>query len=251
MTAPPGIKELRDKLVAENAGRLHDRTVIAKIGAELQALDAAYLKGDRSEGFLITDKARKIVRPRLYLMYGADDGLEDKVDMTLIQNSLAEGWDFTKFPDMNDTLRAGVYNRGKQTESGGEAFKDLLTASSNMRIASKDCGSTLGIPYDTTEANIGELVNFNVIVDGEVSLVTNENKSSYLGKHLMRRSPMMCKLEKTDFCETCLGTKLSLSANGLSMTVADMGSSFLSMFLAKAHSSGIQVKKLEIHKQLS
>lgn len=250
MTPPPGLKALRDKLIAENAGRLHDRIVIAKIATELQKLDAEYLKGDRASGFLISDKSRKIVRSRLYLMYGADEGIEDKVDMNLIQNSLAEGWDFTKFPDMNDTLRAGSYNRGKQTESGGEAFKDLLTASANMRISGKDCGSTLGIPYDITEANVNELVNFSVLVDGVVSSVTEENKGEYLGKHLMRRSAMMCKFEKTDFCETCLGTKLSLSPNGLSMTIADMGSTFLAIFLKKAHSSGIQVKKLEVHKQL-
>lgn len=39
---------------------------------------------------------------------------------------------------MIDSLRAGSFNRGAQTVLGGVAFKELLRASSNLRIGADD-----------------------------------------------------------------------------------------------------------------
>lgn len=250
MTAPPGVVELRNKLVKANAGRLHDRAVVAQITAELQKLDAAYLKGDRGEGFLISDKSRKIVRSRLFLSYGAETGIEEKVDVDYVQPALVEGWDLEAFPSMNNALRAGSFNRGKQTELGGESVKDILRATGNLKIAAQDCGTTIGIPEIIVKGDEHNLIGFTVIDNGQSVKITEDNYGAYMGRKITKRSPMTCKLTKTDFCATCLGDRLANSPTGLSMAVADYGSAFLAIYMSAAHSKGIQVARLDINKQL-
>jgi hypothetical protein len=246
MVAPPGINEYRAKLLEENKDRLHDPAVIAAIDAKLVEYDANYLKGDPSENFLLSGKSRGIVRKKLFLMHGAETGIEEGVDVTLIKNSLSEGWDITAFPAMNDSLRAGSFNRGAQTELGGESVKWLLRASSNIAITEEDCGSKLGIPYLVTKKNMRKLVN-RTVIDGEAqTLVSDINEAgSYLGKHVMVRSPLNCQLDKTDYCKVCLGSRLSVNPTGLSLAVSECGSAFLDMFMSAAHAKALQLAKMD------
>lgn len=251
MTAPPGIVEARNKLVAQYKGRLHDRAVVAEISAKLREIDAAYLKGDRGEDFITSKKSREIVRPRMYLMYGAESGIEEKVEVELIERSLAEGWDIEKFPAMNNTLRAGSFNRGKQTELGGEAVKDLFRASGNLKISSEDCGSTVGLPSFYVQGQEARILGFSAIEEsGESTKITEANVGNYLGRAIRLRSAMTCKNPVTDYCSTCLGERLANNPTSLSMAVADYGSAFLNIYMSAAHSKGIQIAKLDIKKQM-
>lgn len=251
MTAPPGVHELRNMLIKANQGKLHDRAVVAEIAEKLQKYDAEYLKGDRGEDFLTSSKLRKIVRPRLFLMYGAETGIEEKVDVDLIERSLIEGWDIDKFPTMNNALRAGSFNRGKQTELGGEAVKDLFRASGNLKISSPDCGSKVGLPSFFPVDDGDRILGFTAIEeDGSLTKITEENVGNYLGKQISLRSPQTCKMGHTDYCAVCLGDRLANTPTGLSMAVADYGSAFLAIYMSAAHSKGIQVERLDIKKQL-
>lgn len=251
MTAPPGIVEARNALIKQYAGRLHDRAVVAEISAKLREIDAAYLKGDRGEDFLTSKKSREIVRPRMYLMYGAETGIEEKVEVDLIQRSLAEGWDMDKFASMNNALRAGSFNRGKQTELGGEAVKDLFRASGNMKISNDDCGSVYGLPSFFPAALASRIIGFSAITDsGDSVKITEDNVQSWVNKPIRLRSPMTCKNPVTDYCSTCLGDRLANNPTSLSMAVADYGSVFLAIYMSAAHSKGIQIAKLDVKKQM-
>lgn len=250
MTSPPGLIELRDLLIKANEGKLHDRAVVADIAEKLQELDAAYMKGDRGGDFLIWGKAMKVVRSRLFLMYGAETGIEEKVDVDLIIRSLAEGWDTTKFPAMNNALRAGSFNRGKQTELGGEAVKDLFRASGNLKISSPDCGSTVGLPSFIKNNESDRYLGFSVITDAGSIKLTRDNIGTYMGKAIRLRSSMTCKNSHTDLCAICLGDRLANNPTGLSMAVADYGAAFLAIYMSAAHSKGIQVARLSIKDQL-
>lgn len=251
MTPPPGIAQARAKLIAQYKGRLHDRAVVAEIGAKLREIDAEYLKGDRGEDFLTSKKSREIVRPRKYLMYGAETGIEEKVEVDLIERSLTEGWDIDKFPSLNNALRAGSFNRGKQTELGGAATKDLFRATSNLKISSEDCGSTFGLPAFYTEKEAKKILGFSAIgEDGKPTKITEENVGNYLGKAIRLRTPMTCKNPVSDYCATCLGERLANNPTSLSMAIADYGSTFMGIFMSAAHSKGIQVARLDIKRQL-
>lgn len=245
---PDGIQEFKAKLLEDNKDMLHDKAVIAKIDKALVDFDAAYLKGDPAENFLIDDKSRSTVRRKLFLMLGAESGLdENTVKATLIQNSLLEGWDVTKFAEMNNASRAGSFNRGSQTQLGGVSVKWLLRASSNMNMTVIDCGTRMGNVTLVTPDALKSLVGFSMVTqEGHKLIKTKEEAGAYLGKKLMMRSPMYCALPQTDFCHVCCGTRLSVNPDGLSIAVSDYGSTFLSIYMKAMHGKNLQLAKMNI-----
>ena len=245
MTAPPGIAEFKAKLLEQYKDKLHDPAVIAKIDAELIKYDTEYLKGDLSEGFLIENKGRKVVRRKLFLMTGAEAGLEDGIDVDLIQNSLSEGWDINKFPIMNDSLRAGSYNRGAETMLGGEAVKWLLRASSNMMVTAPDCGSNLGVPVVLGDTNKKKYIGFSVVTPEGHEKLDDESIGKYLGQKVMIRSPMFCRLEKTDYCAVCVGDRLAMNPTALSSAVSEYGSKFMLLFMKKMHGTQLALAHMD------
>ncbi len=253
MLPPPGVKEYREKLLKENEGHLNEAAVIAKIDKQLVEYDSQWLKGDPGENFLLSGKSRNIVRKKLFLMHGAEVGLnENTVNVTLIKNSLSEGWDTNSFPAMNDSLRAGSFNRGQQTALGGVSVKWLLRASSNLNVTEDDCGSRLGKPMTINESNVKELVGFSVVMqEGSKHIDNIEQAGAYLGKKVMRRSPMYCKLTLTDFCKVCVGDNLAANKNGLSSAVAGYGNSFVSIYLSAAHGKGLMLAKMDYNTSIT
>jgi hypothetical protein len=245
MVAPPGIIDFKNKLLKENKERLHDPAVIAAINAQLVKFDADYLKGDKSMNFLLSAKSRLIVRQKLFLMHGAEQKLNESIGVELIENSLAQGWQPEKFAALNNSLRAGSYNRGAQTMLGGESVKWLLRASANITATIDDCGTTMGRTVNVNEDNYSKLIGISII-ENEKSLpyTTEEEAGAYIGKIVRVRSPMYCKLDKTDYCLICVGKRLATNPFALSMAVSDYGSSFLGIFMAMAHGKALTLSKM-------
>jgi hypothetical protein len=243
----PGISELKNKLLEENKDKLDELATIAKIDAELVKYDLKYLEGDPGMNFLRGGKAIEVVRKKKFGMMGAETGLdENTVYGTLIKNSLNEGWEIDKFPIMQDTARGGSYNRGAQTQLGGVSVKWLLRASSNMNIVSDDCGSKIGMKVFVTEKDKARLVGFT-LTDGktDTKINTDEEAGAYLGKTVYVRSPMYCHLSHTDFCKTCVGDRLAVNPDGLSIAVSEYGSQILSMFLAAMHGKKLSTARMD------
>ena len=252
MTSPPGILEFKNSLLEKYKDRLHDPATIAIIDKALVDYDSAYLKGDPGESLLNKSKFRQIVRKKMFLMHGAEAQLTDKVSVDLIKNSLEQGWDLNKFPAMNNSLRAGSYNRGSATALGGESFKWLLRVSSNLAVAKDDCGTKLGKRLVVSEKNIKNLVGYNIVTTTGPRLIsTKEEAGTYLGKTLLVRSPMYCKLDKTDFCKACLGTKLGEHTNSLSMAVSNYGSVMMYIEMSATHGKAITTAKMDYRTSLS
>lgn len=246
MSNAPGIFELRDKLLKENWERRNDPAVIAQIDAQLVAYDREYMKGDRGADFLIKNKSFDIVRKRQFGMHGAEAGLNEGVEVELIDRSLSEGWDISKFPAYNNSLRAGSYNRGRETMFGGESVKWLFRASSNVAVTQKDCGSKVGLMYTVDGVNWGWLVGFWVITpSGPVLVEDDAAAQKYVGKTVEVRSPMYCQLEKTDYCECCVGVRLASSPTALSAAITDYGSVMMYINMQAVHGKKLAVQKLD------
>ncbi|WP_144106616.1 hypothetical protein [Paraburkholderia sp. BCC1886] len=247
MVAPPGLIELRNKLLEENKERLSDPAVIANISKQLIAFDKEYMKGDEGEGFLITKKAYDVVRSKLFLMHGAEAGMGDSTtNVDLIKNSLSEGWDLSKFPAMNNSLRAGSFNRGAETMLGGELVKWLLRAASNAVVATEDCGTRLGDLQFVDKTNIHKLPGFSIVTpEGHQPIANIEEAGAYLGKTVLRRSPMFCQLPKGDYCSVCVGSRLAMSPTALGAAIAEYGSTFMLLFMKAMHGKSLEVAKMD------
>lgn len=249
MLPPPGIKEYRDKLIVENKDSLDDLATIAKIDKALVEYDAQWLKGDPGELFLgDSGKSRDVVRKKKFLMHGAEVGMQSNaVKGVLVENSLYEGWDITKFPEMNTSSRSGSFSRGAQTQLGGVSVKWLLRASSNLQITSDDCGSKLGSEFFIDKEEIQKLIGKTIIVGETQSLVKDEQQAgAYLGKRVVVRNPQYCKLGHTDYCKVCLGTRLSINPNGLSTAVSDLGSKMMLISMKAMHGKQLATEKFNI-----
>lgn len=247
---PPGLKEYKAKLIEENKAELqsgNNAAAVAKIDAALIKFDAEYYKNDPGSKFLISKKSRETVRKKVFLTYGAEGGLSNRLEVDFVQNSLYEGWQTEKLPTMINVLRAGSFDRGSETQLGGESVKWLLRASSNIRVIDGDCGTKLGMPYEVNASNVGMLVGHSVITTSGFKLVeTKDQAGEYMGKKLMMRSPQYCGMRHTDFCTVCMGTNLSRNKDGVSMAITAYGSGFMMASLAAFHSKALVLARMDL-----
>lgn len=244
----PGMNQLRDQLVEKNKANIDDLATIATITKELGAHDRKYLEGDPGAVFLKTseDKSFDVVRMKKFNMYGPEVGMADNaVKATLVKKSLYEGWEIDKFPVMNDSARAGSFNRGFQTQLGGVQVKWILRATSNFNITIDDCDSWLGKAYLIDKTNLDKIIGYYLVQDTGSVLVKNpEEAEQYLGKVVHRRSPMYCKLPGTDLCKACVGTKLAVSPEGLSLAASAYGSTIMYIFMQAGHGKKLATAKM-------
>jgi hypothetical protein len=248
MLPPDGLKEYKAKLLKENAGHLDDPRVISKISSQLVEYDAKWREGDEGNNFLISNKSVEVVRSRKFLMLGGEMNVAgDQSKMTLIENSLDEGWDVTKFPEMNNSSRMGSFSRGAETMLGGVEVKWMLRAASNLRMASEFCGTKLGITVDVTKDDLKHLVGFSRITDaGHAPITTQEEAGKYLGQRIMLSSPLYCKLDKTDYCAVCLGIRLSSTPHAIPQAVSAYGSTFMMLRMKAMHGKALSVLNVNI-----
>jgi len=241
LTVKPEVLELRDRLLAENKDKLKDLTVVAGIIKRLVEADKASFKGDPAEGFFIKDKHFSIVRLRTKILHGIEYSFEDDGSFELVTKSLSEGWDFTKFATLNNSLRDGSYNRGAKTALGGEAVKFFYRRYQNSHLVKGDCGTPIFIPKRVTKRNAKRLVgNYYVDRNGTPTMVTSENVGGLTGQTLPFRDPAGCRAGGFDYCEICFGKALDDAPEMIANVTAEVASKFMSIFMAKMHGTQLR-----------
>lgn len=254
MTASPEIPKLKAKLLEENKDNLHDAATIAKIDAVLVDHDKnVWMKDDPGADFYaVSGKAYNVVRRKAFGMMGAEaSGLGDTLEVDLIENSLSQGWDVSKFPAMNNSLRMGSFNRGANTMLGGESVKWLLRTSANMAVVGENCGTKLGLEEKITGENYKNLAGRSIQTAQGPVKVTDETVKDYIGKTVVVRSPMFCDFEKTDYCAHCVGEKLAANPTGISVAIADYGNAFLYIYMSAAHGKALLLAKMDYQKSIT
>lgn len=241
MTTDPQIAVRRAELLEQYKDRLHDPVVQAQIDKELIEMDKAWIKGDPDAGFYIKDKSFNVVRKKVFLMQGSSSGFG--VQGELIPNSLNDGWDIKHLPAMSNSLRDGSFSRGSETMLGGEATKFNYRIFQNTTVTEEDCGSQLGLEVLFDEANVKFYVASSVLTAKGLVEVTEANMKDFVGKKLRVRSPIYCKTEGANFCATCIGKKIASTPQAISTYAADIGSIFLSLFMAAMHGKALITAK--------
>lgn len=239
LTTHPDAMRVKKELWAspQYKGRENDPVAIAEVQAILQALDAQWLKGDKSENFYLSAKSRKIVRTRRFLMHGAELGLnQDKTRVDLIIRCLEEGWDWDNLHLLINNFRAGSYNRGAETVLGGVVVKEIDRATNNLKVAPHACESILGIPRLVDENTIAGLVGRSIIVKNQaLYIATPDMLDPFKGQLVRLRSPQFCWSPGLTYCPTCLGSRLAENPYGLSVACSDIGSTFLYIYMKAGH----------------
>lgn len=253
--AAPGYKELREKMMEEYRDRLNDPTVISMIGEALEKLDREWIAGDPDKGFYVKDKQFTTNRKKMFYMYGVEYDFDGSGKITFIPESLNEGWDITKLPQMANSLRDGSYSRGALTALGGEKTKTIFRVMTGSVVSEDDCGTARGIPIEITANNAKLFVGNSALVSGVRSQkwfkLDETNVNNYEGQTLIIRTPGYCKTQGANYCRTCLGDFIIGKENVIANECAVVGSQMLKLFLAAFHAKALKTTKYRINEALS
>lgn len=246
LTPPPLAKSKLKELMEKYSGKLDDPVVLADIQKVLQQIDRDYIKGDRSEGFLISNKDFDVVRKKLFLMYGEVHGFNKNSRVDFLPLPLSEGIDYTKLNVYNNDARSGSYSRGMQTVSGGTTVKELLRASANLAIDEEDCHTDQGLEVRLTSQNMKTYYGLYAIVGNGVIKLNEKSIIPILNKTVKIRMPSYCRTPGSGLCSVCCGEFLSLHPNGLSAAVAETGNRILYLFMKAMHGKKLSTAKIDI-----
>lgn len=235
---------LRDKLFAENEGKLDDPSTVASIQNQLATMAEKDIKDDPSFDY-ITNPGKQIHTSmlRTLVSYGSEPDYYDESKVTLKKHSLMEGWRRDDLPMIANTSRGGSLARGKETAMGGYEVKLTARLFQNYQITSDDCGVKYGlqVPINAITVDMFE----GRYVAGRKTPLTKEDLVASIGKTLEIRSPFSCKMEKPTFCKKCFGDRVGSSNVGLLGQAIMASDVYMSLFMAMMHSTSLKVEQYE------
>ena len=254
VTTDPKIKVRKAELFEQYKDQLNDPLVMEKIEKELLVMDAAWIKGDDSEGFHRGANAAKsmgIHRKKLFITVGGIEGFDSgSPSYTTIKNSLAEGWDKNNFDTIANEIRKGSYNRGKETAKGGSQTKFILRVFQDLKIVEDDCKTQLTWDVLISPTDKNAYLGRTVLEGKNEVLIDSENFKTYVGKTVAMRSPLYCKTP-TGLCYKCAGLNYKkLSIESIGSLAVDISSTFMGIAMKMMHGTQISVVKLDVSKYL-
>lgn len=246
LVVDPAVHALRDQLYIKYKDRLHDPATLAEIDAQLVALDKASFKGDSSEGFFISAKAFNVSRKKMFGTYGLERGMGAQKDV-VIRKSLSEGWDINNLPALVESSRAASYDRGHQTMLGGFEVKNDYRRFQNSKVIMEDCGVNAGLVEMITSWNWRDMVGLYAQEPKtkKTYLLTEEFLKAHIGKHVMTRSPMICKATAPSFCSRCVGVNVARLPSGIHIATSNVGSVFMNTFMKAMHGKMLSTAKYD------
>lgn len=247
---PTGLKEYKEKLNQEYAGRLHDPVIMAEYEDKLKAFDANYLKDDPSFGKFTSGKILNDSRKKLYLSMGAEGGFSKDGSITPITNSLTDGYpeDPTEYVAIVNGFRAGSFSRGAETVEGGVAAKKMLAAANNYVIRPGDCGATLGLRRFYNKALAPTLQGRTIIIGKEqIKVEIGADTDKYLGQVIAARSPMFCKLTGENICATCAGEAMARYETGIALPLTEISATILAARMKAMHTNSLKVNDFDLN----
>lgn len=240
------ILALRDRLLKEHAHELNNLTVVAGIIKQLVDALKEDFKNDPGATFMIKNKQFDTILLRNQVLFGVEMSFHDDGSFALITKSLAEGWDFDRFSEMNNSARLGSFNRGANTALGGEGVKLFYRRYQNTRLVIGDCKSTVYIPRRITDKTLKRFYNNYAVVDGALVKITPENGKDFVGKVTLMRDPATCKIGNGDICSTCFGESFIETPNAIANVTAEAPSQFMNIFMKKMHGTALKTAKLDL-----
>lgn len=243
------IATYRRKRLKEDPSIVTDSTKAVELESELIERDKAHIKGDDSELFYKSGKAYNVTRKRMFNSFGLEKD-PDTGNMRLLTGSLQEGISVEDAPLIFNSLRDGSYSRGAETQLGGEIVKFLLRIFEKTTISMEECGTMKGLTVLIDDISIPSLVGRFYVKNGKTLPLDDATLKANRGKELLVRSPFACNAGNNHFCATCMGTGVSHSKKAVSILAVEVGSAFVSLFLAKMHGTAYNLAEYDFKKHI-
>lgn len=246
ITPPTGIKEAKRKLLEEYASFMDDPIKVVELESKLEAIDKAYLEGDKPAKNIFNKKSRT-ARKKMYLMVGETLGFDK--NNPVVTKSLSEGIDTSEsgFIGHMDDTRTGSFFRGSSTAKSGYIYKILQRAMSNIVISDKPCGATRGYKRSIGETNYINLINRYVKKGNDWVLIQNADQAKELiGKIVEIRSTMYCLSEGDSVCYKCLGEIYKGTPTAMTNIVSELSGVLMATFLKRTHGIVIEAETIDM-----
>lgn len=243
ITLNPKIIALRDKLFKDHAHEITVPSVAASIQKQLAQAIKDDLKDDPSSRFFISGKSYDVSLLRTYVTFGSEPDFYDESKISVMKNSLADGWDIADLPMLVNALRGGIHGRGVQTALGGVGVKESTRVFQNYSITIEDCGSKDGIIFPVN-SNTAKFLVGRYILGSDVPM-TEEDVKKRMGKGIGIRSPWGCKAPRPTHCAKCCGDTVAKSGVGLNGQCLTAMSAFLLLFMKAMHTTALSTHRYD------
>ena len=250
ITPPKDIYKRRDALLAKHKDELDNPVIIAKIEEELVDYYKEYIKGDPSEGYFLAGKDYAVSLKKQEIMFGGEPRLDDKSKIDVSTLSLREGWDMEKLPEMTNSLRMGIYARGKDTALGGEAAKFSARVYQNTILTDKDCGTLVGTPFHITKYNKDMFLGRFIVTGKTVKEIKKGDLNSKQGTVVLIRSPLTCQTPNGNFCPICMGKEVSEASSGIGVMASSVSNVFMGISMSLMHGRSLSTAKYDYKESL-
>lgn len=246
ISAPPGARELADKLIEENKDNLNDPVVIANIMNQLTDLHNKELEGDPVAKRMF-DKKAITARKKLYLMYGETNDFVASLQSKPVLSTMSQGIDTSEevFPKYMNDLRYASYSRGHSTQLSGYGYKILQRSLAGLEVTDTPCNTKKGLFRFITKPD--KIVGRYVFKENKWELIENpEQAGKYLGKIVSVRSPSYCATTNdNEICYMCLGEMYKGQKNAMNNLAAEFSGELMNLFLKRMHTSGFGLTKID------
>lgn len=237
ITPPPNILKIKQEMMKEYEGQLHDPVKLVELEQRLIAIDNEYLADDPAAKNIFNKKS-KTARKKMFLIYGDTMDFEKSTNTRAISSSLLEGLstkeeDFPKY--MND-LRVGSFSRGSSTQLGGYTYKILQRSLSSISISPVECNTKRGLKRFINDYNVSKLLNRYVMLDDKWTLIESMEQANKLkGKEVIIRSSMFCTSPKNTICYKCMNEIYKTIPSGVTNIASELSATLLTLFMKLAH----------------
>lgn len=148
---------------------------------------------------------------------------ENRVVPNPVRKSYSEGLSTSDYWDSMPGVRSGVLARVKGTSEPGAKAKDLINLSISSVVSVEDCGTTRGIPINTSDMDADGRYLSSPAVCGDITYKANTLVDTPVLKQIRKfhksidvRSPITCRAAQ-GVCKKCAG----LDENGKNFSVGD------------------------------
>lgn len=246
IAAPPGARQLADKLISENKDKLNDPVVVADIINKLTELHNKELEDDPVAKRMF-DKKALTARKKMHLMYGETNDFVASLQSKPVLSTMDQGIDTSEevFPKYMNDLRYASYSRGHSTQLSGYGYKILQRSLAGLEVTDTPCDTKKGLFRFISKPD--KLVGRYIMKDGKWVLVENQSDAApYLGKLVSVRSHAYCTTPNdNEVCYMCLGVMYKGQKNAMNNLGAEFSGELMNLFLKRMHTSGFSLTKID------
>lgn len=182
------------------------------------------------------------------LMLGpvAIPGSDGKFDM--VTSNYIDGLQKEDLIACGNVVVNSAYPKAVGTQEGGYLTKQYYAAYQSIQCDedNTDCGTKLGLDMVLTENDVDDYLYQNIMTSKGPVVLTNDNKSQFIGKRVIIRSSMFCKSDK--ICSVCAGRRFyMMKIKNIGLTSGRVSNTLLNASMKNFHNAKVKFDEVNIN----